>query len=69
MLRFLLLLFGALGLLGGLRLLLRLLRRAEIRHVLVRGHPQTAAHTGDALGVAPENVVTTHCTILLSLLF
>ena len=69
MLRFLLRLFGPLGLLGGLRFLLRLLRGAEIRHVFVRGHPQAAAHTGDTLGVALENVVTTHCTILLSLLF
>ena len=65
MLRFLLRLSGPLGLLGGFRFL----RGAEIRHVFVRGHAQAAALAGDALGVALENVVTTHCTILLSLLF
>ena len=61
MIRFLLRLFGALGLLGG--------RRSEIRHILVRGHPPAATLAGAALGMAHENVVTTQCAILLSLLF
>ena len=58
MLRFLLRLFGALGLLGG--------RRSGIRHILVRGHPQAAALAGDALGMAHENVVAVFHAILLS---
>ena len=60
MLRFLLRLSGPLGLFGGFWFL----RGAEIRHILVRGHPQAAAHTGDTIGVALENVFTLHVILL-----